>query len=992
MVVKTIFTGIGKVKAKKPPKLEKVIKSKQEAKQLLTEAQEKIQLKKEGKLDIKRPNEIVPKSVDELLIDGQGITAPTQITKKDFITRKPKVNQKKAKDFLDEERRIIEDTEPLSPKEIEGININTIKTSNDILRSIQVLARQEKLGTHKIQGWKETESIATLMNLDKNKISSLALNWRPGKPLNAAEIRAVKRLLVSQVIRTKKIAKRLVSEEGNDFLAMEFAQQQALTTAIMKTFKGAQVEAARAFNILRKTVQEEKVLSDINLTLEKLNKESLLLELGGKNQISKIAELFLKQPTVSKSLATLEKGFLSKSSDALVEVFLNNILVMAYTHIKNTGGNWIFKSMQRLERLYATKRYGGQTLDSVAEHEHVAMAFGEHLSSMAMLRALGSQLLKNVKQNWNRPLKFYKKFPGTESTIHGSKIESPPNAFSAQGFGVEGKGMYSTLVDVVGRVLTIDRLPYKWLKNVDNYFKNGAFSSEIYALAYRETIKQIKQGSLQKKDAAEYLASLVVNPPPSFTQKAYETALERTFQTPLKKRGDILGSAAAGIQKFKMAINPLTIFTSQFFTFLRTPTNIAGASMERTPGLNRILKSYRDKINGGGADAEIAKAKAAMGWAFLSTFAPLGYFGIFSGSDPDVRGRKEYAIRQAGNYQPKSFRFHNFLNSEWAEATGLTGDKLQLNLTGFEPAVLIASNAADLGVLIKYLQEDLNHLQRNEDVLNHLYNFFSGYALAIGDNIGNSTFMQGTSRLLDLINSLKMSNNAWEPALREFKKMGAGLVPYTMFLKQFNDLSQEKTDSLKWGLTNTDDFKKLNMEFMSYVLRNIPGLENNLHLDHDWLGDEVQKFGVLTSIKSHPVNEEARKIDYRPRPRKKKLSVSVSDYNMEYPIQVNVELTEEEYKILEVATGQEIKKALTILINSKEYKDETVIKFKKAMFDKTVGEAKATVSEAFKDQAIYQKIYIRAKKLALKKLRKDQFGHPFPDNKQASTGQVGAMS
>ena len=59
---------------------------------------------------------------------------------------------------------------------------------------------------------------------------------------------------------------------------------------------------------------------------------------------------------------------------------------------------------------------------------------------------------------------------------------------------------------------------------------------------------------------------------------------------------------------------------------------------------------------------------------------------------------------------------------------------------------------------------------------------------------------------------------------------------------------------------------------------------------------------------------------------------------------------------------------------------------------KTVGDAKATVTEAFKDQPIYQKIKIRAKKLALKKLRKDQFGHPFQDNKQANTGQVGAMS
>ena len=37
---------------------------------------------------------------------------------------------------------------------------------------------------------------------------------------------------------------------------------------------------------------------------------------------------------------------------------------------------------------------------------------------------------------------------------------------------------------------------------------------------------------LPKNKAADYLAALVTNPPESFTKKAYETSLRRTFQTP----------------------------------------------------------------------------------------------------------------------------------------------------------------------------------------------------------------------------------------------------------------------------------------------------------------------------------------------------------------------------------------------------------------------------------------------------------------------------
>ena len=133
MVLKTIYTALTKAKPKKPPK---VIKTKVEAKTLLKEAQEKITLQKEGKLDIKRPNEIVPKATDEILKDGQGITLPTKITKKDFTVQKPKVKEGQAQKLLDEEKRIIESTEPLRPKDIEGFNISKIRTTDDILRFI----------------------------------------------------------------------------------------------------------------------------------------------------------------------------------------------------------------------------------------------------------------------------------------------------------------------------------------------------------------------------------------------------------------------------------------------------------------------------------------------------------------------------------------------------------------------------------------------------------------------------------------------------------------------------------------------------------------------------------------------------------------------------------------------------------------------------------------------------------------------------------------
>ena len=103
---------------------------------------------------------------------------------------------------------------------------------------------------------------------------------------------------------------------------------------------------------------------------------------------------------------------------------------------------------------------------------------------------------------------------------------------------------------MAARILTLDRIPTKFLTVADNYFKNLEYRSELYAMAYRQTLQKIDDGVLKKERAPEYLADLVVNPTKSMTKQAFESAKYITFQTKMGTRGDFLDLGQI-IQKLK---------------------------------------------------------------------------------------------------------------------------------------------------------------------------------------------------------------------------------------------------------------------------------------------------------------------------------------------------------------------------------------------------------------------------------------------------------
>jgi hypothetical protein len=985
-MVKAIVNAISKIK---PKPIKPILKNATEAIDLIKDSQGIIDDINAGNRKPLSPTDVgyvePPVAIEEPLapsIIQKGTNLLKSLNEK--FPQKAKLNKINATEYLEEDD-ILRQTRDVDPKIVDGLNINTLNNSDDVFRSAQIIAKQLDpkevvKQTRGVQTWTAKGKLAAILGVDEAKLTNGFLKMKPGTALNDYQIEALTRLLIAKHKKVEQLGLVLRSENGDTSAnALAFMQEHAVVTELQKMFIGARAEAGRALQSYRQ-IYDTGVVP--NLNLDRLNREAILLKAGGKDQILNIAEAYLRTPGIKNKVKFLEKSWLVKGNNAMIEIFLNNILFGTMTHVKNISGSWIFKTMQRSERRYAVKKWGGKVTDGVAEFENEVVAFAEHMATTAMWRTLKDDFKQlnliskdTLKSPFKKAKKVYKEFPGFKSQIAGTKAEHDINAFSGEAFGMDD-GPMKTFVDVIGRIVTGDRMPYRWLQNGDDYFKNGAYISEIYALAYRETIAAIKAGTLTMEKAPEFLATLVVSPPKEFTEQAFKLAQERTFQTPLKKRGDAIGDTANFISELKNTrfLSGVSILSSQYFPFLRTPANIAGTATERNPLLSKILKKHRDDLKAGGATTQLAKAKHAMGWAFLAAFVPLGYFGKFSGSDPDKRGFEGYQLREASNKQPKSFRLHNFLNDEWGEVVGLDklaeylgvqeAEDLQLSFNGFEPAVLIASVAADLGFLLSQLAEDHNDWDDIQD-------FLLGYALSIGDNVGNSTFMQGTAQLVDVYTSIKMSDNDGPIIFKEFKKMMAGQVPYSTFLNQFNDLGSEKVDSEKWGLVNKDDFNKLNLSFIEMIKKKIPGVENDLPVQTDFLGDEVMKQGMLSGIKVHPLIKEYERLEIVPGMIKKKMMIAV-DLGLDQDVQINVVLNSEEYSVLETFAGKLLKQKGEELLKDKTYTEETIRENQRGRIKEIESEARTEANDEFKDSSYAKRIKIKAQELAIKQIRASQ--------------------
>ena len=724
-----------------------------------------------------------------------------QISKKDIKTKVPEPDQ-----------RADEALESLSIKITQSIltdfNINNINNAEDIAQYIETISQKFKSEFNKqkrnVQTNKVTKQLATLLNKDQSSLTSMLLNLQPGSTLNSETIFAARELLVAS---TKKLDDLAVAAQrgGNDDV-IAFRQQFALVSELQKVIKGVQTETARALQQFRISTRDINLQ---NVELDKLNTDRLVVELGGPDGSQNLATAYLELKRADQRLKFAEEtgAFknIGKFADSISEAYINIILSNPLTHVRNTAGNFLSIAIVDAERFIASRFLRGMGgPDGMEMYEDTAKFFGQKMVAQEMMAAIGDSM-KNA-------LKGDLKAADIKPMFRTNKLDN------YQQEGVAGNGF-------LGRLVTLDRLPTRFLTFSDNFFKNIEYRGELYALGFREAVKRMKAGDLNQDQAADFIADFVINPTKEATKEAYDAAHYVTFQT--NNRNDFFNNINKAGQGLKRQSGWFQWFVNQYLPFVRTPTNIAGFVAERTPGMNLLLKSFYDDMAAGGARKQKALAKLSLGTAFYSTFGTVGYFtdafqGTHEGQGLNKNTKRE--LRLLGNTRPKSIKFDSF----------------SLSLQGYDPVAQMFGMAADMGKLARYIEDDPSEWK-------NYGNFALGTILSFGENLMNSTYLQGATNLAKDYTFAQMAYESKDPSKffkNYFNRFASSYVPTGV--RQVG----------KW--LHNDPYQKITREFNEVFLRNI--VEKDRYMQFDITGEPTYKPGMKTPIKKGPVIDELMKV------------------------------------------------------------------------------------------------------------------------------------
>ena len=810
-----------------------VLKDKTEADTLLEEAGKKIKSAETGDVKLTPRKNLLKKEKKDkkVKIDGEEL-----VVKQDEQTAtQVKVENKKIK--VKEKDKVADDVleeislQPKSKKIYEGIlrdfNIDKIESAEDIKNLIQKISLKfkddiefRKRGTQKQE---TTKALATLLRKNENDLASKLLTLERGSTLNAETIFAARELLVASLNKLNDLA--IKAERGGVADVVAFRQHFALTAELQKVIKGVQTETARALQQFRIKTRET---GPTNIRLDELREDELLVTLGGEGSSRTLAKLYLDAQTSSKKLAFNQQtgafANIQKAADSITESFLNVILSNPMTHVRNTAGNWLSQAIVQLERKMATNMYAGGKGIPMAEFQDVAAAFGKHQVALEMHAAIKTSLAKVIKEG---------KFEAADikPLFKGNKLDADlkPNAASAANFNIENKKV-AGVFDFAGKFITLNRVPTRFLTFADNYFKNIEYRGILYEQAFKEAMFNVANGRLDIKQASDYIADYVINPTKQATDKAFEGAKYVTFQT--NKRGDWLDYVNKAGSTVKEQSGWFKWWTNYYLPFVRTPTNIAGFALERTPVLQFTLRKFREDLAAGGEQRQVALAKMALGHTFFMAVSPLGYFGITNGTDPLVNKANKRDIQKLQGDIAKSFKLP-------LKDMGIGDTNYNIGTVGLDPFSQMLGQASDLGALAHYVADNPKNWRSYSD-------FTLGMILSFGENLSNSTYMQGFSNLSEDITYAK---RAWKNdgddkfVKRYFSRWGASFVP--TFVRQggkfFNDNQANISKEFNELILQT---VKDNVKTTSYTITGKPVIEINFinkYRDDDPIDAEIKR-------------------------------------------------------------------------------------------------------------------------------------------------------
>jgi len=968
------------------------------AKKVVTEAgdliknKEKVKLKKAEDF-IKTPKKKIKVGDQDVRVTEDGVSeSVVTIDKKSLKVKKPDVEPIEAQDALLRYNAI-----KLTPKVLDDFNIKNMKSEKDIHKFIQVISKKYagdiKDRTRGVQDNIQTKRLATLIGKDPKELTRTVLNLKKGDTLNAEYMLAARELLAAGMARLDDMANTITQGGGvnaTDAMRLEFRQHFALMSEFQKIIKGVQTETARTLQSMSIPTRTKQFT---NVNIDDLNTSDLIIQMGGGDEITNLATMYLKSGSTHAKLkfTTDTGGFLNlkKVSDSIAEIFINSILSAPGTHIRNTAGNWVAQGIIQVERKLASKLYGNVEGSGVAAYSDVAAAYGKSMANQEMFMAL-SKTFKQ-KGGFKKIIKEYETI--VPATHGGSKLEMRGEALTASNFNIENKAL-GTGVDFLGNILTLGRIPTKMLTTSDNFFKNREYRAALFENAYTEAMELYKKNGLEFDDMSAFIASRVDSPTKASVESAKKAMSYSVFQTKAADRGDVLGSLAKTAQNLKNTGGGYASwFTNYYIPFTQTPINIAGFVAERTPLLAEALTGYRSKLKAGGKEATMAKIKYQLGLMFYT--ASIGSTVAFKAarsdgqrSEPLLIGGADIDIKNKGfSKQTKKDAFGFQANS--IRIPDGKGGFHQFNLTGNDPIsnmFAMSGNAAkaiemmlyDTGV-DQFFMNDSNFHEKFGDKANKKINMLEmaqvlqGLIYSFGENLVNSTYLQGAGNLFEDIERLGVVMESGEgggKTLEQWsKKFATGFVPNIV-----------KKGS-KFFINS--DFKKINNEWSSLIEGTL--YNQDMPNKYNIFGKEIESFGFYSNVKL----SDAQKEVYRVMP-----SLSRTKNNMTYKDGISLQMKNEEASFYQFHSGSLFSKRVESLIKQRQYQNADIA-IKKRMIEAALTESRSTAmsflkadgSDKYKiNGAILPRsefaddIKLRGDELLLEKLQNENDGDPFTND------------
>ena len=319
----------------------------------------------------------------------------------------------------------------------------------------------------------------------------------------------------------------------------------------------------------------------------------------------------------------------------------------------------------------------------------------------------------------------------------------------------------SQAVNYVGKSA---RFSMRLLGGADEFFKQVNYRAQAFAKITKDMPQNIKGGTKQQRDV--FIQKEMDNYFDELGRATDKDMLEYsrrvTFTEELRA-----GSYANKLHKAAVANPPLQLF----FPFVRTPANIFGRALQRTPIFNRFSATHREMLESSNPALRAqAHGDTALGVTLYGAVLGSVFSGRITGPGPLDPDRNKI-WRQAGN-QPYSIR---------------VGDNTWISYNRFDPA------AMPFVFVSAFIENAHTFAEKDEGILDgSLSSFAQGSAMGVAGMvraIGDRTYLYGLKTFLDTINEGFSGN--FDRLGNPIAKMGASLVPGIIEQVSGDDVFQE---------------------------------------------------------------------------------------------------------------------------------------------------------------------------------------------------------